>query len=88
MFSCSAELHVVHRVISGAFDESHGLAVVRLDVPNWRQRFWKSLVAFITACAALFHNSGLNVFQCLKSLSACLISVAPGLFFSTGNKFL
>lgn len=78
MFSCSAELHIVHRVISGAFDESHGLAVVRLDVPNWRQRFWKSLVAFITACTALFHNSRLNVFQCLKSLSACLIGVARG----------
>lgn len=78
MFSCSAELHIVHRVILRPFDESHGLAVVRLDVPNWRQRFWKSLVTFIIACAALFHNSKLNVPQCLKSFSACLISVARG----------
>lgn len=41
MFSCSAELHIVRRVILGASDESHGLALAQLDVPNWRQIFLK-----------------------------------------------
>lgn len=72
LFSCSAELHIVHRVILRDFGESHGLAVVRLDVPNWLQRFWKSLIAFIIAFTALSHNLRLNVSQCIRRVSRCV----------------
>lgn len=77
MFSCSAELHIVHRVILRDFGESHGLAVVRLDVPNWLQRFWESLVTFIIAFTAVFQmaKEPLSVFN--RGL---------GLLFSTGYK--
>lgn len=75
MFSCSAELHIVHgRVIQRDFGESHALAVVQFDMPNWLQRFYKSLVTFIVAFAALFKQFKAEcVSVCPKSFSVCLI---------------
>lgn len=39
MFSCSAQLHIVHSYLERFFGESRALAAVRPDVPNWLQRF-------------------------------------------------
>lgn len=71
MFSCSAELHIVHRVILRNFGESHGRAVVRLDVPNCLQSFQRLLLSlhffflqFKAECVSM----------CPKSLSVCLIT--------------
>lgn len=43
MFSCSAELHIVHSYLERFFGESRALAAVRPDVPNWLQRFGSDL---------------------------------------------
>lgn len=68
MFSCSAELHIVHRVILRNFGESHGRAVVRLDVPNCLQSFQRLLLSL----HFFFYNSRLNVSQCVQRASQCV----------------
>lgn len=69
MFSCSAELHIVHRVILRNFGESHGRAVVRLDVPNCLQSFQRLLLSLHFF---FFYNSRLNVSQCVQRASQCV----------------
>lgn len=62
------------RVILRDFGESHGLAVVRFDVPNWLQRFWKSLIAFISSFHCTFSQFKAEcVSMRPESFSVCLI---------------
>lgn len=63
-----------NRVILRNFGESHELAVVWLDVPNWLQRFGKVTCNIHYCFCCTFSKFKADcVSMCLKSFSVCLI---------------
>lgn len=86
MFSCSAGLNIVHGVILRSFYWRLGVPVVRLDVPVWRQRFWKSPATFIFCCRRTFSQVKAECVLMSKEPLSVFQRSSPRLFSGTGNK--